>query len=61
VRHGFTHCELDLRLLLYSGDEWARLDPDGGTWWPLEQIEQAGLPTLFAKAARLALAEGGST
>jgi A/G-specific adenine glycosylase len=27
-----------------------------GEWWPVARIEEAGLPTLFAKAARLALA-----
>ena len=27
-----------------------------GEWWPLDRLDEAGLPTLFAKAARLALA-----
>jgi A/G-specific adenine glycosylase len=27
-----------------------------GEFWPVERIEAAGLPTVFAKAARLALA-----
>lgn len=52
VRHVFTHASLTL--------EVARLDaqPIGhGEWWPLQEIESAGLPTLFAKAARLALAQ----
>ena len=56
VRHGFTHFDLDLQLLLYSGDDWDRLADDAGEWWPLDQLDRAGLPTLFAKAARLALA-----
>ena len=54
VRHSFTHFDLDLQLMLYSGTDWARLSGGDGEWWPLEQLEQAGLPSLFAKAARLA-------
>ena len=56
VRHSFTHFDLDLQLMLYSGDDWASLDEDAGEWWPLDRLEQAGLPTLFAKAAQLATA-----
>ena len=50
VRHGFTHFDLELAV--------ARLaDPVGeGEWWPLDRLDRAGLPTLFVKAARLALA-----
>jgi A/G-specific adenine glycosylase len=57
VRHSFTHFDLDLQLMLYSGSDWARLAKQEGEWWPLDLLEQAGLPTLFAKAARLALAQ----
>ena len=57
VCHGFTHFDLDLQLMLYSGDDLDRLASDSGEWWPLDRIEEAGLPTLFAKAARLALAQ----
>lgn len=52
VRHGFTHFDLELaveRLATPQGE---------GEWWPLERLEEAGLPTLFAKAARLACAVG---
>ena len=53
VRHGFTHASLTLRVI---GCE-APMPPDGeGQWWPVGRIEEAGLATLFAKAARLALA-----
>ncbi len=55
VRHGFTHFDLELQLMLYSGSDLARLDGEG-EWWPLARLDEAGLPTLFAKAARLALA-----
>ena len=54
VRHGFTHCDLELGLAVYAGNAFGQLDD--GEWWPVAAIEEAGLPTLFAKAARLALA-----
>jgi len=54
VRHGFTHFDLDLQLMLLRGDDCATLGP--GEWWPIADLDAAGLPTLFAKAARLATA-----
>ncbi len=59
VRHSFTHFDLELQLMLYSGGNLARLAADKGEWWRVDQLEEAGLPTLFAKAARLALAIKG--
>ncbi len=56
VRHSFTHFDLDLQLMLYLGSDWASLDSRDGEWCLLSRLEQAGLPTLFAKAARLATA-----
>jgi A/G-specific adenine glycosylase len=56
VEHVFTHFALRLNLVLYSGDDWASLGDNDGEWWPVDQLEAAGLPTLFAKAARLATA-----
>ncbi|MFM5883838.1 MAG: A/G-specific adenine glycosylase [Novosphingobium sp.] len=56
VRHGFTHFDLELQLMLYSGSDCSSLG-DNGAWWPLGRIDAAGLPTVFAKAARLALAQ----
>jgi A/G-specific adenine glycosylase len=53
VRHSFTHFDLELGLAIYTGDQWPGLD--SGEWWPVREIDEAGLPTLFAKAARLAL------
>lgn len=51
VKHVFTHASLTLEVVGLVGA------PTGeGEWWPLEKLEDAGLPTLFAKAARLALA-----
>ncbi|QLC24988.1 A/G-specific adenine glycosylase [Parasphingopyxis algicola] len=54
VSHVFTHFALELdivggRALTDTGVE--------GEWWPVDAIEDAGLPTLFAKAAALALAQ----
>jgi A/G-specific adenine glycosylase len=59
VSHVFTHFSLTLNLALYSGSDWASLGHEAGEWWPLDRLDEAGLPTLFAKAARLALAGTG--
>jgi A/G-specific adenine glycosylase len=49
VRHLFTHFSLDLHVV--PGPE-----PVGDGWWqPLERIDEAGLPTLYRRAAQLAL------
>ncbi len=53
VSHVFTHFALDLRVLT---TRWTA-DVAGGEWWPIDQIEQAGLPTLFARAASRAIAD----
>ena len=52
VHHGFTHFTLDLHLV-------ARVEPAGGEgWWqPLDRIGEAGLPTLYRRAAEAGLAE----
>lgn len=50
VRHVFTHFSLDLFLE-------RREQPVGEGWWQsLERLEDAGLPTLYRRAAELALA-----
>jgi A/G-specific adenine glycosylase len=46
VDHVFTHFELTMKLLCADVAE----RPEG-TWWPIERIGEAGLPTLFAKLA----------
>lgn len=53
VRHGFTHAHLTLEVRAL---ETISRPPGEGQWWPTERLEEAGLATLFAKAARLALA-----
>jgi len=55
VGHVFTHFALELNLSVYLGEQIDGLGE--GEWWPLDRLDEAGLPTLFAKAARLALAE----
>ena len=62
VRHSFTHFDLELQLMLFGPGDCASLVRDNdGEWWPLADLEAAGLPTLFAKAAQLALATTGET
>ena len=50
IRHVFTHFALELDVL--------RMDrADGDGWWhPLDQLDQAGLPTLYRRAAERVLA-----
>lgn len=58
VRHSFTHFDLELQLMLYSGSDWARLGVADGEWWQVDALGDAGLPTLFAKAVGRARGEG---
>ena len=49
VRHVFTHFSLDLAIV-------PRSDPVGEGWWqPLDALDTAGLPTLYRRAAQVAL------
>ena len=55
VRHTFSHAQLTLSVKRLVSDD----DPPGeGMWWPVASLEDAGLPTVFAKAAGLAVAQG---
>ena len=58
VSHVFTHFTLRLRVVDCSGLDWPDSQTPQGEWWPLDRIDEAGLPTLFARAARLALTGG---
>lgn len=53
VSHAFTHftLDLDVKRLSHEPTDWPE-----GEWWPVGRLEEAGLPTLFAKAARRAMA-----
>ena len=49
VRHVFTHFVLELEII-------ARSEPAGEGWWqPLDRLGEAGLPTLYRRAAEVAL------
>ncbi|WP_420138077.1 A/G-specific adenine glycosylase [Sphingomonas sp.] len=52
-RHVFTHFALDYRVL--AAEVPSRLN--GGEWWPRATLDEAGLPTLFARAAQIAMVE----
>jgi A/G-specific adenine glycosylase len=49
VAHGFTHFNLQLALATAHVERQAL--PDDAVWWPVESLGEAGLPTVFAKAA----------
>jgi A/G-specific adenine glycosylase len=51
-RHVFTHFALDYRIVAAE----AGMNETAGEWWPTDRIDEAGLPTLFRRAATLALA-----
>jgi len=60
VRHVFTHFALELDVMrlrvdrALSGAAIAKaLGP--GQWWPIDRLGDAGLPTLFARVAALAI------
>ena len=49
VRHVFTHFALDLAIV-------AAAEPQGDGWWqPIAQLKQAGMPTLYRRAAEAVL------
>lgn len=48
VTHVFTHFRLDCALAVATIGAQEAVD---GQWWPVAEIESAGLPTVFAKAA----------
>jgi A/G-specific adenine glycosylase len=47
VSHGFTHFDLDVALAAATVSGHAE-----GEWWPIADLDSAGLPTVFAKAAK---------
>jgi len=54
VEHVFTHFALDLRVAFAALEKGCATQLDG-EWWPIERLGAAGLPTVFAKAARHAI------
>lgn len=55
VSHGFTHFTLDLALAVADDHQSA----ENGEWWPVDRLDEAGLPTVFLKAARLMMGREG--
>jgi A/G-specific adenine glycosylase len=52
VRHVFTHFSLDLAIV-------PRGEPEGEGWWqPIDRLDDAGLPTLYRRAAELVITAG---
>ncbi len=56
ITHVFTHFRLTLDVVPASLDPGCVLPPDA-QWWPKATLDRAGLPTLFAKAASVAMRE----
>lgn len=56
VSHVFTHFALSLDVMHCTLD--GNDPPGAGEWWPVERLDEAGLPTLFAKAAARVRAGG---
>lgn len=56
IGHVFTHFSLALTVhVAHVARE--SMPPGEGEWWPLARIEDAGLPTLFRRAAQAAMKE----
>jgi A/G-specific adenine glycosylase len=56
VAHVFTHFALELRIAVATLEKGCASQLDG-EWWPIDRLGEAGLPTVFAKAAKHALKE----
>lgn len=58
VRHIFTHFALTLEVDLAAPGTTASVAAAANSaWWPVKQLDAAGLPTLYRKAAALAVAQ----
>jgi A/G-specific adenine glycosylase len=57
VTHVFTHFALTLAIRRATITKGCDLERNG-EWWPLAHLAEAGLPSLFAKAAALGLEKG---
>ena len=58
VTHAFTHAKLELRVRKAHLPRKPAID---GQWWPLDRLDEAGLPTLFVRAAERARSEDAAT
>jgi A/G-specific adenine glycosylase len=56
VRHSFTHFHLELRVAAVTVEN-GQANLGAGAYWPLNSLDNAGLPTLFRKAAKLVMSQ----
>jgi A/G-specific adenine glycosylase len=56
ITHVFTHFRLQMSVVTGALDPGCVL-PRDAQWWPVTKLAEAGLPTLFAKAALVAIGE----
>jgi A/G-specific adenine glycosylase len=54
VTHVFTHFRLTLDVARRTSAP-NTVAMEASTWWPIDRLHEAGLPTVFAKAAKLAM------
>nr|WP_107952533.1 A/G-specific adenine glycosylase [Sphingomonas faeni] len=52
VAHGFTHFDLQLTLAVATVEAHQPGVPTASEWWPIDELDTAGLPTVFAKAGK---------
>ena len=52
VAHGFTHFDLQLTLAVATVEAHQPRVPTASEWWPIDELDTAGLPTVFAKAGK---------
>jgi len=52
VAHGFTHFDLQLTLAVATVEAHQPRVPTASKWWPIDELDTAGLPTVFAKAGK---------
>ncbi|WP_426282603.1 A/G-specific adenine glycosylase [Sphingomonas sp. NFX23] len=52
VAHGFTHFDLQLTLAVAAVEAHQPRVPTASKWWPIDELDTAGLPTVFAKAGK---------
>ena len=56
VQHSFTHFHLEMQIAV-TEVKGIEVMLESGAYWPLKTLDNAGLPTLFSKAARAVLAD----
>jgi A/G-specific adenine glycosylase len=57
ISHIFSHFSLEMQIAVTAWPEGSN-PPLDGEWWDVNLLDKAGLPTLFMKAAKVALASG---